>query len=364
MGYLNANELSRVKEIPDIKTSVQELVTDVSGLKTESVTIIDLQNETNARVLSDSLLSERIDLKLEASADLTNIGLPEYDDQLFKITFTAKNGSKTTIDLPIESLAANLDYDSSTKSIIVYKEDGSTINVPVVDLVDVYNGSTGTHVQISIGSNNTINAELLSGSIDEDKITSNLLSKINLSHSHSNKSVLDSITEAFTTALKNAYDSTVTWITSNGTNLLNHLSNTVSHVTQSDKDGWNSKKTFCVKIVKSGLNVSIAKGATSNILQYVNLSTDAAFNNVTLSDFSMSNQGTSTALIKMLNVNKYVDYSFYIRLIGSIAGAGSREFFIDLQRSDNSVVDGKSILKLTSTALDKRGEIIESFSTG
>jgi hypothetical protein len=45
-------------------------------------------------------------------------------------------------------------------------------------------------------------------------------------HTHANKSILDSIQEALTTVLKTAYDSAVTWITTNGTNILNHLSNT------------------------------------------------------------------------------------------------------------------------------------------
>lgn len=45
---------------------------------------------------------------------------------------------------------------------------------------------------------------------------------------HSNRSILDLITEAFTTTLKNAYDSTVTWISTNGSDLINHLSNTTN----------------------------------------------------------------------------------------------------------------------------------------
>ncbi len=45
-------------------------------------------------------------------------------------------------------------------------------------------------------------------------------------HTHTNLSLLETITEAFTGTLKTAYDSTVSWITTNGTNLLNHLSNT------------------------------------------------------------------------------------------------------------------------------------------
>lgn len=43
---------------------------------------------------------------------------------------------------------------------------------------------------------------------------------------HANRSILDAITEAFTTALKTAYDSAVTWISTNGANLLNHLTST------------------------------------------------------------------------------------------------------------------------------------------
>jgi hypothetical protein len=45
-------------------------------------------------------------------------------------------------------------------------------------------------------------------------------------HTHSNKTILDAITEAFTTALKTAYDSTVTWISTNGSSLISHLTNT------------------------------------------------------------------------------------------------------------------------------------------
>lgn len=45
-------------------------------------------------------------------------------------------------------------------------------------------------------------------------------------HTHSNISILNAITEAFTTTLKTAYDSTVTWITTNGATLIAILTNT------------------------------------------------------------------------------------------------------------------------------------------
>ena len=45
-------------------------------------------------------------------------------------------------------------------------------------------------------------------------------------HTHSNKSILDAIQEAFTTSLKNAYDSVVTWVSTNWTDVLNHIAST------------------------------------------------------------------------------------------------------------------------------------------
>lgn len=46
---------------------------------------------------------------------------------------------------------------------------------------------------------------------------------VSQSHSHSNKALLDTITEAFTTALKSAYDSASSWVTTNGASVVAHL---------------------------------------------------------------------------------------------------------------------------------------------
>jgi hypothetical protein len=80
--------------------------------------------------------------------------------------------------------------------------------------VDSVNGQTGVVV---------LDADDISDSTTTNKyVTSAEKTAI----THSNRTILDQITEAFTTALKTAYDSSVTWITTNGTNLINHLSNT------------------------------------------------------------------------------------------------------------------------------------------
>lgn len=80
--------------------------------------------------------------------------------------------------------------------------------------VDSVNGQVGTVVLDAddIGSTSTTNKFVTAS--EKTAIT------------HSNRSTLDAITEAFTTALKTAYDSAVSWISANGTNLLNHIAST------------------------------------------------------------------------------------------------------------------------------------------
>lgn len=53
----------------------------------------------------------------------------------------------------------------------------------------------------------------------------NTTDAVNKAHEHTNFSVLNGTEESFTTALKNAYNIAVSWITTNGTNLINHLTN-------------------------------------------------------------------------------------------------------------------------------------------
>jgi len=90
--------------------------------------------------------------------------------------------------------------------------------------------------------------------------------------------LLEAITEAFTTALKTAYDSTVTWITTNGTNVLNHLASTSNpHSTTASQVGAvavNSAITGATKTKitydSKGLVTSGADATTADITDSTN----------------------------------------------------------------------------------------------
>lgn len=85
-------------------------------------------------------------------------------------------------------------------------------------------GDTIQEALEQIGLEN-VNAEINSLQATKvDKVAGLGLSQENFTTSLKNK--LDSITAIFTTTLKTAYDSAVTWISTNGANILNHLSST------------------------------------------------------------------------------------------------------------------------------------------
>ena len=89
-------------------------------------------------------LSNKPDLSLKA--DLVSGKVPKTQSQpstiamnssTYVITFTDATGAVQTIDLPLESLFQNANYDETTKSLIVTLQDGTTRTIPLTDLVDL-----------------------------------------------------------------------------------------------------------------------------------------------------------------------------------------------------------------------------------
>ena len=141
---------------------------------------VTAEAEANERKAADRAHNE----DLYAHPDIRTIinqliGLPVWDPGNHAIIFTAKDGSTLEVDLPLEDLARDIDFDPATKEIILIKHDGTEIRIDVGDLVDVYTGSLGTHIQITVGEDNQINALLRGGSITEAELSAALQAKIN-----------------------------------------------------------------------------------------------------------------------------------------------------------------------------------------
>lgn len=59
------------------------------------------------------------------------------NNSTYVITFTDATGAVQTIDLPLESLFKDANYDVATKSLIVTLDNGTTKSIPLTDLVDL-----------------------------------------------------------------------------------------------------------------------------------------------------------------------------------------------------------------------------------
>jgi hypothetical protein len=107
--------------------------------------------------------------------------------------------------------------------------------------------------------------------------------------------LLESTTEAFTTALKTAYDSAVTWISTNGTNLINHLSNT------SNPHSTTASQVGAIPLDGTGVGAPITGDLSYDVLDGVARKItyeDANGDNV---DLAFGNDGTELgALIKAI----------------------------------------------------------------
>ena len=69
-------------------------------------------------------------------------------------------------------------------------------------------------------------------------------------HTHDNKTLLDSITEA----LKTAWNTASEWVSTNGANVLSHLSDSMRHITATERSAWNDKQDKLI----AGDNITIA----------------------------------------------------------------------------------------------------------
>ena len=73
-------------------------------------------------------------------------------------------------------------------------------------------------------------------------------------HTHDNKTLLDSITEA----LKTAWNTASEWVSTNGANVLSHISDSVRHITATERSAWNGKQDKLI----AGDNITIAADGT------------------------------------------------------------------------------------------------------
>jgi len=184
--FIKSGETGNVVYLDNAPDSITEPGTPFTAENMNHIEegIAEVTEAVNQEITDRNTAINEHNLSVTSHADIrdiinNHIGIPAWDSDNYILTFTAKNGSTLKIDIPLESLARDLDFDPATKELVITKQDSTEIRVSVADLIDVYEGSTGSHIQITIEPGNVIRAILLSGSITEDELSNALLEKIN-----------------------------------------------------------------------------------------------------------------------------------------------------------------------------------------
>lgn len=184
-----AGTLTEAKSYTDTKaTELWNNVGDVFDATSEelnsNISGGDAQTLTEAKNYTDKAISEiptpdvsgqieRHNTSPTAHPDIrellnTCVGMPEFNDKTYELTFTTKGGAKFIIDLPIEMMG--LHYNEDTQSIEFVNADGSISSIPVSDFVKVYVGSIGSEIQVTV-EGSEIRASLLNNTVSWDKLT-------------------------------------------------------------------------------------------------------------------------------------------------------------------------------------------------
>lgn len=184
-----AGALAEAKSYTDTKTTeLWNNVSDVFDAMSEelnsNISGGDVRTLTEAKNYTDKAISEiptpdvsgqieRHNTSPTAHPDIrellnTCVGLPEFNDKTYELTFTTKGGAKFIIDLPIEMMG--LHYNEDTQSIEFVNADGSISSIPVSYFVKVYVGSIGSEIQVTV-EGSEIRASLLNNTVSWDKLT-------------------------------------------------------------------------------------------------------------------------------------------------------------------------------------------------
>ena len=120
-----------------------------------------------------------IDNAKSSAVDDSKITLEKTSDLVYTLK---QNGNEIgTINIPKDLMVSSGKLsDDGTQLILVLNDEAKTeITIDVSKLIDVYSGSTGTTVNVTVNADHSITAELVTGSIGESHLTEDLQTKIN-----------------------------------------------------------------------------------------------------------------------------------------------------------------------------------------
>ena len=135
------------------KLTLSQYKTAKAGSQIVSTESYELTDIDTAFLESSTKYAANIDVSINSSTYVVTIQLKDQDGNAL--------GNQRTIDLPLESVVVSGSYDSTNKKIVLTLQSGSTIDIPVGDLI--------AGLQSEITSENPLDADLVDDSTSTNK---------------------------------------------------------------------------------------------------------------------------------------------------------------------------------------------------
>lgn len=100
-----------------------------------------------------------------------------FDSTTGTFTITRENNTSFDINTDIEKIAVNFNYDPVTQRLILTLSDGSTVYIDLEALITEYDFTDTATIHFSVNSG-VVSAQVIDGSITEDKLQPNFLADI------------------------------------------------------------------------------------------------------------------------------------------------------------------------------------------
>ena len=186
-----ADEATQRKADDDTLSAAIDAIT-ADYLKASDKTELEgkIAAETEARENADTALETKLSVTVEKqgtaeSGYLATYVVKQNGSQVgSKINipkdFVVKNASVKTCaekDKPVSGLNVGDKYIDLEINTVDQTESSTHIYLPIKDMVDAYAGATTTTVKVEIGSDNSISASILDGSVSYSKLSSDVTSK-------------------------------------------------------------------------------------------------------------------------------------------------------------------------------------------
>lgn len=171
--------IAGIDSVPEERTKAYQPTLDTLGnivwSEVSETTIEGLQAIVSA--LQTRVGAVETDVAAIKSSYLKSV---EYEPETGIFTFTNQTGEKQTVDLAIEKVVTNFEYNEETKSLDLTLADGTKQSVPMSAFIDVYTAAPDAlQIQVAVSEGNIISATLVDGGISESKLDTALAAKVN-----------------------------------------------------------------------------------------------------------------------------------------------------------------------------------------